>query len=532
MTIPQTANDVLSDHVTLEVECIDRMYLNLYVPLLQTSGGINFYWTEMRGFKFASSALMKPMTQEFVARIEEFASREHIDIISFEKGQRKEDVAAEYLARFPLEEGVLFIGKAQEKTKVFRTERRRNPETGATYAWLTRSTAMVNQYYFYCVDRDFGPFFVKLGSYFPYNGKICINGHEYAKRQLDRLGIAYEALENGFLSCADPGRLRKICDSLSDRKIEALSRKWLRRLPHPFSRRDYSHGIRHEVSILQAEFALTQVFDRPLSGRVFFEQVIRENIDLGRPDHVQLIFGRRVCKNTPSRFRTRVITHGVIPSIHVDYKYSRIKQYFKEGRALRTETVINNTYDFDIGRMVKNLSALRKVGFTANRRLLCVQRISHDCWIGEDNFNRVTRPTKVDDQRVPALRFGEPRAVALLSALLHFRLLPRGFANADLRDFLTPLLDRPISPGMMSYDLRRLRLHGLIERIPRSRRYRLTEFGARAATFLSRTHSRILRPGASYFNADVPNQHRSIAAALDAVDRAVDTIWAKGIDAA
>ncbi len=531
MTIPQSVKDILSSHVTLEVESIDRMYLNLYVPVLQTTGGIAWFWKELRGYQFPSSALMAPMSRDLVARIEAFAEEEHIDVVTFKKGQRKEDVAAEYLARFPLEEGVLFIGKAQEKTRVVRTERRHNPETGASYAWLTHSTAMVNHYYFYCVDRDFGPFFLKLCSYFPYNGKICLNGHEYAKRQLDRRGIAYEPLENGFLTCADPRQLQKICEGLSDKKIRTFVQKWFRRLPHPFPRKDQSLGIRYDISILQAEFALTQVFDRPLTGRVFFEQVIRENLDLGRPDQVQLIFDRRIMKTTPSRYRTRVITTGVIPSLLIDYKCSRIKQYFKEGKALRTETVINNTYDFAIGRKVHNLSELRKVGFNANRRLLDVQRISHDCWIGEDNFNRVTRPAQVDDQRVPALRFGEPRVVALLSALLTFQLLPRGFTNADLRDYLAPLLNRPISPGMMSYDLRRLRLHGLIERIPKSRRYRLTNFGIRAATFLSRSHTRLLRPGSAFLGQHAPHD-RQISKALAAVDRAVKQIWSNGIDAA
>ena len=110
-----------------------------------------------------------------------------------------------------------------------------------------------------------------------------------------------------------------------------------------------------------------QVLDRPLTGRVFFEDVIRENLDLGRPDQVSLIFNKRVNRRTPGRFRTRVITEGVTPSIHVDYKHSRIKQYHKEGRALRTETTINDTRDFRVGKRLHNLPALRQIGFQANR---------------------------------------------------------------------------------------------------------------------------------------------------------------------
>ena len=237
--------------------------------------------------------------------MEAFARQEKIPVIAFRKGQRKDDVAAEQRKKFQKTEGVVFIGKAQEKTPVFRTERRRNEKTGGTYPWLVRSTAMVNHFYIYCVDRDFGPFFLKFSTYFPYNAKLCLNGHEYAKQQLAHKGIGFEALDNGVLSCDDPKRLQAICDGLSAEKIDALLRKWLRLLPHPYEARDRKAGYRYQISILQAEFSLTQVLDRPVTGRVFFEEVIRENLDIGRPSQVQLIFDRRVNKTTPGRFRTR-----------------------------------------------------------------------------------------------------------------------------------------------------------------------------------------------------------------------------------
>ena len=142
----------------------------------------------------------------------------------------------------------------------------------------------------YGIDEDFGPFFLKFCTYFPYNAKLCINGHEYVKRQLAKEGIPFEALDNGVLSCANPTRLQQLCDGLSAHKIDVLLRKWLTRIPHPFTPEDRAAGYRYDISILQAEFSLTQVLDRSSTGRVFFEEVIRENLDIGRPDHVQLIF--------------------------------------------------------------------------------------------------------------------------------------------------------------------------------------------------------------------------------------------------
>jgi hypothetical protein len=420
---------------------------------------------------------------------------------------------------------VLFVGKAQEKVAVFRTEKRTNPSTGAKYPWIVKSTALVNQYYFYAVDDDFGPFFLKFSSYFPYNAKLCLNGHEYVKRQLAKEGIAFEPLDNGLCTCAQPQRLQELCDGLSAATIDALLRKWLARLPHPFSAADRTAGYRYDVSTLQAEFSLTQVLDRPLSGRIFFEEVIRENLDLGRPDQVQLIFQRRVTKRTPGRFRTRVLTEGVTPTLHVDYKSSRIKQYHKEGRALRTETTINNPRDFGIGKRLENLPALREIGFQANRRLLHVQCTSHDCTIGEAAFRRVNEPVVVHGQRGSALRFADPLVQALLSALVVFRLLPRGFSNRDLRDHWAPLLGKEaqdMTPGQMSYHLRRLRLHGLIERIAKTHRYRVTDQGWRTVLFCTRCYNRILRPGLAQVVPRGAEDDSTLRRRFDQLDAEVD----------
>src|ERR1700676_1686695 len=386
MSVPRTVTEVIGQHVTLEVQGIDRMYLNVYQPKLQCERGVASFFRFHRGHNFVSSVLMEPISKAFIRNMEEFAQRHDLPFFTFGHKQRKDDVAAEFRARFQGSEGILFLAKAQEKTGVFRTERRTNPTTGRKYSWLVRSTAMVNHFYCYAIDEDFGPFFLNFGTYLPYNAKLCLNGHEYVKRQLAKEGIAFEALDNGVLSCADPKRLQELCDGLSAAKIDRLVRKWLARLPHPFTPADQRAGSAYAGPLLQAEFSLTQVLDRPQSGRVFFEEVIRENLDLGRPDQVQLIFDRRVSKRTPSRFRTRVLTAGVVPTLHIDYKHSRIKQYHKEGRALRTETTINDTRDFGIGKRLHNLPALRAVGFQANRRLLHVQTISHDCAVGEDAF--------------------------------------------------------------------------------------------------------------------------------------------------
>ena len=525
MMLPRTVREVLDEHTTLEVESIDRMYLNVYVPPLQYDGGVATFFRKHRGHPFASSVLMAPISRTFIAAIEAFVAEQRVPLITFEKGQRKDDVMAAHLARFIGSEGVLFVGKAQEKATVFRTEKRRNPQTGQPYPWLVRSTAMVNQYYFYAVDCDFGPFFLKFCSYFPYNAKLCLNGHEYLKRQLTQRGIAYEALDNGLWSCAAPAAVQRVADGLSAAKIAALLHKWFGRLPHPFAPRDRRAGYRYRCSILQSEFSLTQALDQPVMGRVFFEEVIRENLDAGRPDQVQLIFGRRVSRRTPGRFRTRVITEGVTPSLHIDYKHSRIKQYHKDGRALRTETTINDPRDFDIRKGLSHLSALRKVGFQANRRLLDVQRISQACAMDEAAFADISRPVTVDGQRAAALRWADPVVQALCGTLVTFRLAAAAWRQRDLRAPLAALLGVPttdVSAGRMTYQLRRLRLHGLIERRPGTHRYHVTARGLRTALFFTRVHARLFRAGSAAILPEAVRGDRRLRRAFDQLERAMD----------
>ena len=533
MTLPRSAGDVLSDHVVFELESIDRMYCNLYVPQLQRAEGIVGFIRGHLGQPIASTSVIAPISRDFVARLAAFADEHDVPRIDFAKGQRKDDVMHEHLAAFEAagrREGVLFIGRAQEKNTVFRTEKRRAAD-GRAYPWIVRTTSVVNQFYVHCVDENFGPFFIKFSSYFPYGGRLLVNGHHYAQAQAAKAGIGFTALDNGFAACDDVPALQAICDSLTEDKIEALARKWLAILPSPYSLADRAAGYRYDLSVLQAEFSLTQVLDKTASGRIFFEQVLRDNLDIGRPDQVGLIF-RRIQRGrkrpTPSRFRTRIITDGVTPSLHVDYKNSKIKQYHKLGKAIRTETTINETRDFGVGKRLTNLPALRQIGFTANRRLLAAQRLSHDPIDGATALAQITDPViSSAGTRVAGMRFTDPRVQALLAVLCLFRLLPNGFTHADLRHHLAPLLGKEpgqMTSGQLTYDLRRLRLHQLIERIPRTFRYRVTATGLRTSMLLTRAHNRIFRAGLAELTDPRPPIPTKLRTADRAYQAAIDTL--------
>ena len=522
---------IIRDRVTLTVDCIDRLYLNGYVPRLQTSGQLVGFLRDHLGNPIPSPALLRPVHDRFVRDVGTFADAGQIPVVHFERGQRKDDIAAEHRTRFTKAEGVVFIGVAQERASAFKARKLTGNERGVLFEFSRQSVA-VNHYYFYIQDREWGPGFVKVGTYLPYPVRVCLNGHEWAKQQARQVGLGFTSLDNGFLACDDPDRLQAICDGLGPPDVQRFFDRWSAHLPWPLTTVDRTAGYQHRLSIWQLEVSRTQVFDQPVQGRHFFETVIRENLDLGRPDRISLLFPKRITRRTSAPthgYRTRVITTGIAPSLHVEYKHTDVKQYFKEERALRTETTINDPTDFQSKKALETLPQLRATGARINEQMLAVERVSHACSLSQDALALLQTPRQQDGQRIPALRFGDPRVVALLQALCGFAHLPAGFRNRDLRPQVAALLGRDLasySRGAMTYDLRRLRLHGLIERVPRTHRYTLTSFGLRVAFFCSKVYLRILRPGSAAIVDPPDDLPHPLRDALRRLDQAIDQLCA------
>jgi hypothetical protein len=270
--------ELLNGHVTLEVECLDRLYLNGYIGPLATSGGLVNSMREQLGKPIPSPVVLGQVTEKFRDAVKAMGERQQIPIYQFNHKERKDDVAHRIRQQRGVRDGIVFIGVAQEKAQAFPGKK-----VDGQFQFTRDKTVYINHYYFYIDDADFGPLFIKVCRSAPWGIKLCLNGHEWAKRPWAKRGIAFEALDNGFLSCAEPKKLQEICDSLAPDDIDRLFRKWLNRLPLPLRAKDRVAGYDRSLSIWQLEVSLTQIFDRPLRGREFFEEIIGDNLDLGRP---------------------------------------------------------------------------------------------------------------------------------------------------------------------------------------------------------------------------------------------------------
>src|SRR3972149_1695357 len=411
-----TIKDVLTDKVTLDIECVDRVYLNGYVKGLQMPGGLINFIREQMGFPIPSPMLLAPVSEAFRRAVEKFAEEQGLTIINFAHKEEKDETARAHLAKFDKRSGMVLIGKAQEKTSGY-TARRKDHGTKVWFDY-SRRDVFVTHYYFYILDEEFGLFFIKVCTYFPFDVKVCFNGHEWAKQQLRKEGIGFAALNNGFLSCENPERLQVICHQLDAEKIQALFDRWVEQLPWPILPQQRAAGYAHQLSIWQLEISRTQVFQDPEQGWALVEALIRDNLDLGRPDRVSLIFERKVTNATPSEFHTRVLRDGVRPIIRIRYKHSALKQYLKDGRALRTEMVFNNTQDFGLPRGLPNLARRVEMGYQFNDRLLEQEPISQDCFLSLQAMRQLGQSSLTEDgQRASALRFADPRLMAVLEVL-------------------------------------------------------------------------------------------------------------------
>ena len=367
---PVTLADIVAGHVSLAIDGFDRIYLNGWVPALQTSGQIAG-WLHWRGFPIASPAALGQNAQAFRAAVRRYAEDNQIPWVVFRKGDRKLDVMRPHLeaAEKAGASKVVAIGVAREFQWVFDATRKEGPD-GVPWFRFYRTERLVACYYFYIHDRRVGPAFIKVCAYAPYPVKVWCNGHEIARRAALAEGIAVTPLANGFAATSSPARLQELCDMIQAGTLRVFFESWMNRIPLPLTDADRDHGCWWQLSMRQIEVSRTLVFDDPRRVRALFEELLAGNMNLGRPEHAEIIFAARVTRKTPGTFSTRLLNRSDQVTLNLSFRHSRIKIYLKEDRALRIESVINDPGDLGCKRSLEHLGELSAKARACNARLM------------------------------------------------------------------------------------------------------------------------------------------------------------------
>ena len=300
--------------------------------------------------------------------------------------------------------------------------------------------------------------------------------------------------------------------------------RWLHRLPLPLAAADRDAGWWWELSMAQVEVSRTIVFRAPRYARAFFDALVTDNLDLGRPDTLEIIFDRQVRhgpqRSTQDTFTTKVVTRGTEVTMNAFYRHSRVKQYLKDSRALRIETVINDARDIGCHRRLHNLDELQARARAINNRVLDTERAARAASFANPVFERIAHPSvDADGRRATAMRFGDSRVQALAGALSVTLCAVTGITNRSLRALMTGLLGAPYGMTQASYDLARLARNGLITRRPHANTYDLTPDGLMFAVFYTKVHDRVLSP---LFAAGQPQAPPQLRPALHAIELIID----------
>lgn len=492
----KTLAEICSSAVAFTYRSIDRLILNAYIPTLQTPGAVAHFLREVCHKPILSGHVFKWLTERFVTAVHDFARDQGIPIVLArghikpgELGQRKLQAAAR-ADRW----GVIAIVVHQESARVFASY---HAGGRATNFRVKEDRRLVNHYYFYLRDRDYGDGFVRISSYPPFQTRIWLNAHGYLATQLRQRHLAFEADDNCIVAVADPVALNAIADRFDAALVEQIARRWLAQVPDPLAAAERAAGYPCYLSIYQVEFSDNVIFHQTQVLNRVYEQLLREHLHLGRPDMLKVVFDRQIRKNTPGVFTTRLLRQGVVSCLKVFYKKSFLKQYNKGGRVLRTEVCINDPRDFNIGKSLVHLGYLGTIAYHAITRFQKAQAVAMATALDRSTFERLITPSVDGGQRVAGLRFGAPRTMRVLEALGCAGLTFKAFSHTDLRAVLVERLGAEaadVSPARLAYELRKLRGKGLLRKVPRRNLYTLTAVGYRSVVYLTKLHQRLLAP--------------------------------------
>ncbi len=530
-----TVARLLDEHVSFRCASVDRIGVRGYIQGIEYEGGVVKFLLN-RGGTIPSPALLNHNRERLLSELEVLEESTGVPTVRFKAGESKEDLAR------PLQDeaattgrwGLVLVGKAQERTSVWHgyvDDTYPGHRTSHPHMVWRRQSSVPDHWYFYFADPEWGPAFVKVCSYAPYPLWCCANGHEWAKCQLAKAGIGFEALDNGLRSVEDPAAAHRICARLGAGHLRGLLARMMAVVPDPLCAHDRAAGFEWSYSLAQFEVSDTAVFDQPRRARAWFEAAIGDHLDLGRPERVSLLVDRKVlsgarCK-TPGRFVTEVITRDTAPQLQIHYKSSKAKAYLKEGRALRVETTVNNASDFALHKTLsaENWNALRRAGADTNARFLATLGEGRPGLPDPATLESIVLPSVHDGQRAPGLRFGDPRTMALLGSIAAFAHVIGGLTNKSLRAQMSAHWRPDYSSAQASYDLRRLRLKGLIERVDGTNTYRVTSHGLRVSAFFTQLATRVVVPALTDL-ADLarpcPPAPRPLVAAWRTYERELD----------
>ncbi len=497
------------DSIRFSYSCFDRMLLNAIIQVLQYPASVVGFLRDKRQASALTPSYFKSISTDYHHFVQTLAQERGIAIVEPPKDIRREDWVEPFYQHLRGSPGIAVILKSRENARVAVSF----PKQGNHIELCNR---FVWQYYFYMQDKDFGRMFLRICPYFPFNARVCLNGHEWLACRLRQEDIPFQQCGNAFRTCGNPARLQALADTFAPTHILACAHRWLAQLVPFFTdaeRRRQGFGYRLFVS--QVEYCTNLIFKRRAGLDRLHERLLDLNRTIGCPDKIAVIFGRRITKHTDAGLKTQILDHDLgNPVIRSQYKSSSIKHYVRDHLIVRAEATSYHTPDLGVPKNVEHLPELRQKLGASVERYLEVQQDVLETFVDRGQLERLRQPTVTPSgHRTPGLKLDDPRLLAVLQALTCFAYLAGNgcFRTKDLhKDAAAALGKTPetYSLAQLRYDLAKLRAKGLVERLPGTQAYRLSTEGYRIAVLYLKLFHKIYAPLTAGVLEPIPGDDR------------------------
>jgi hypothetical protein len=481
--------------IKFSYRCFDRILLNACIrSFLDGARALGFFWVYRKIYPVTRKVL-RHIANQYHDWVQRQAKQWSAEIVGDPK-HRRDDFVEPYFRKAQPDQVVVII-KAREPAGIMTAigeEKKWHLET--KYRW-------VMQYNFYIQDADWGQMFVRVCPYFPFSTRICLNQHYWLALKMKHAGIRFTQTGNCFRRCSDPEALQRMADSLTAEDLMHCGHKWLNRLIPFFSPEERrEHGCWHQLFFSQVEFCENLIFRRRAALDELGERLLDANRNLGRPDKLTVIFGRRVTQQYRGKLQTEIEDlHLGNPVMRSYYKNGLAKHYVRDHDVLRIEASTNNVYqDYHVNKAVENLVPLREKMQGITTRYQEVQQDILETFLDRGELRSLGEPTVLaNGKRIPGLKLDHPRQLAVMSSLVRFAHVAAGdtFTTAELQTATAEALGIPVDQcplGGIRYELWKLRAKGLIEKLPHSRRYQLLPNGYRLCVLFLKLFDKIYAP--------------------------------------
>jgi len=486
-------------------DCVDRIVLNAYFPMGHAAGGFRFWWRKLTGSDDTlHNAYLMRMAGRFSRRLRAYARAHGIPLIDCAVGERKHDIAEEYLANTKISRGLFLILAGRARAPVW--------EVGINYH-LRRKMPMpyVNHYSFHILDPEWGHITIKVSGHPPFPAQVMLNGHEYVACQARKAGISFIKEANCFTHISEPAALTRIADTLSQQRtigrLRQVCERWIYTTCLCFALdldEQQRSGFRYQYSSYQIEYSRNLLFE--IGGHM--EQVFQALIDRSRvPLDIKTIKTIVGYKHRPKyrqrkskRAQWEVAVERPVYDLTVFKLHCgrlTLKIYTKGERVLRIEAVAHDTRELRCGRSLENFDRLVTALKSTLQRFMDALSCIDQCFIADDLLEQLPAASLVGKTKVGGIDLNQPRMRRVADAVVALSASPSGFTASELAAQVRALSKQSQSeygPRRAAYDLKKFRAKQIVRRIGRTRRYEPLRAGLRAMTALAVLRNKAIKP--------------------------------------